>query len=120
MKKILITLMMMSLSGLIFAGQSLAGRIEHRQALQHKRIWQGIAGGQLTRYEARSLLHEQQKIRRLKQIFWRDGRLSRKERMRLVFRLDKADRHIFQLKHNSRHRTRIWQRTSFYGHPRFW
>jgi hypothetical protein len=120
MKKILFTLIMIGLSGLIFSGQAMAGKLEQRQIWQQKRIWQGIKNGQLTRYEARHLLHEQRKIQRLKKSAWRDGRLNRRERIQLVFWLDKADRHIFQLKHNSRRRPMNWQRASYRGYGRFW
>jgi hypothetical protein len=120
MKKILFTLVMIGLSGLIFSGQAMAGKLEQRQVSQQVRIWQGVKKGQLTRYETRNLWHEQQKIQRLKESFWGDGRLNRQERIRLVFWLDKADRHIFQLKHNSRRRPVNWQRASYHGHRRFW
>ncbi len=120
MKKILFTLIMMGLSVLIFSTQAIAGKIEQRQSLQHKRIWQGITSGQLTHHEARNLWHEQQKIKRIKKSFWRDGRLTRGERIYIVLRLDRADRQIFQLKHNSRRKPAIWQRASYHRHQRFW
>ena len=37
MKKILITLVMLGLSGLIFSGQAMAGKLEQRQIWQQKR-----------------------------------------------------------------------------------
>jgi hypothetical protein len=120
MKKIIFTLVMIGVAGLIFSGQAMAGKLEQRQVWQQKRIWQGAKSGQLTRHETRNLWHEQKKIQRLKESFWRDGRLNRRERNRLVFWLDKADRHIFKLKHNSRRRPVIWQRASYHGHRRFW
>lgn len=119
MKKTLFTLVIIGLSGLIFSGQAMAGKFDQRQVWQQKRIWQGVKNGRLTRYEARNLWHEQHKIQRLKKSFWRDGRLSRRERIRLVLWLDKADRHIFQLKHNNRRRPMNWQRASYHGHRRF-
>jgi hypothetical protein len=120
MQKILFTMVMIGLSGLIFGTQAMAGKIEQRQVLQHKKIWQGVASGQLTRYETRNLWHEQQKIQRVKKSFWRDGRLNRRERSHLFLWLDNADRHIFQLKHNSRRKPAIWQRASYHRHKRFW
>ena len=119
MKKIIFTLIMIGLSGLVYSGQALAGKVEQRQFWQQKRIWQGVKSGQLTRYETRHLWREQEKIQRLKKSFWRDGRLSRWERMHLVLWLDKADRHIFQLKHNNRRTSMYWQRASYRGHRRF-
>ena len=120
MKKILFTLVLIGLSGLIFSGQAMAGKLEQRQVWQQKRIWQGVKFGQLTRSEARNLWHEQQKIQRLKEFFWRDGRLNRRERLRLVTWLDKADRHIYRLKHNSRRRALNWQRSSYHHHRWLW
>jgi hypothetical protein len=119
MKKILFTLVVIGLSGLIFSGQAMADKLEQRQVWQQKRIWQGVKSGQLTRYETLNLWHEQHEIQRLKKSFWRNGRLSRRERIRLVYWLDKADRHIFQLKHNSRRRPVNLLRASYHGHRRF-
>ena len=119
MKKILFTLAMIGLSGLIFSGQAMAGKLEQRQIWQQKKIWQGVKKGQLTRYETRNLWHQQQRIQRLKKFFWRDGRLNRQERIRLVLWLDKAERHIFQLKHNGRTRSGIWRQASYHRHRRF-
>ena len=120
MKKISFILVMIGLSVLISSGQAMAGKLEQRQVWQQKRIWQGVKSGQLTRHETRHLWHEQRKIHRLKKSFWRDGRLNRWERSLLVLWLDKADRHIFQLKHNSRRRPIQWQRASYRGHRRLW
>jgi hypothetical protein len=70
MKKTLFTLVIIGLSGLIFSGQAMAGKFDQRQVWQQKRIWQGVKNGRLTRYEARNLWHEQNKIQRLKKSFW--------------------------------------------------
>jgi hypothetical protein len=120
MKKILSNLMMIGLLSLIFGTQAMAGKIEQRQAQQHKRIWRGIANGQLTHSEARHLWYEQRKIQWARKSFWRDGRLNRMERRHLFLWLDKADRHIFQLKHNSRRKPAIWQQAAYRRHKRFW
>jgi len=119
MKKLLFTLVVIGLSGLIFSGQAMAGKLEHRQVWQQKKIWQGVKSGQLTRHETRTLWHEQQRIQRIKKSFWRDGRLSPRERIRLAYWLDKADQHIFQLKHNGPRQPVNLQRTSYHGHRRF-
>jgi hypothetical protein len=119
MKKILFNLMMISLLGFVFTTQAMAGKIEQRQVRQHKKIWQGITSGQLTHYEARILLHEQQRIQRIKKSYWRDGRLNRRDRIHLFLWLDNAGRKIFQLKHNSRRRPAIWQHASYRRHKRF-
>ena len=119
MKKIIFTLMMITFLSLIFSTQAMAGKIEQRQARQHKRIWQGITSGQITRYESRALWHEQQKIQRIKKSFWRDGRLNPWERRLLSHWQDRANRHIFQLKHNNRHKPVIWQHAAYHRHQGF-
>ena len=120
MKNILFNLVIIGLLSLFFSTHAMAGKIEKRQAQQHKRIWQGISNGQLTRYEVRNLWHEQQKIRWMKKSFWRDGRLNHRERRHLFHWLDRADRHIFQLKHNGRHNSAIGQRASYNRYQRYW
>ena len=119
MKKIISTLMMITFLSLIFSMQAMAGKIEQRQARQHKRIWQGTTSGELTRYEARTLWHEQQKIRRIKKSFWRDGRLNPWERRLLSHWQDRANRHILQLKNNSRRKPVIWRHAAYHRHQRF-
>ena len=119
MKKILLALVMIGLSGLIFSGHAMAGKFEQRQAGQQKRIWEGVKNGQLTPYEARNLWHQQRRIQRLKKAFWRDGRLNRQERILLVLWLAKADRYIFQLKHNNSRRPVNGRRASYRGYRQF-
>ena len=119
MKKIIFTLMMITFLSLIFSAQAMAGNIEQRQARQHKRIWHGITSGQLTHYEARTLWHEQHKIRRIKKSFWRDGRLNPWERRLLSHWQDRAKRHIFQLKHNNRRKPVIWRHAAYHRDQRF-
>jgi len=55
MKKILFTLVMIALSGLIFSGQALAGTFDQRQVRQQNRIRNDINNDQLTRQEAQRL-----------------------------------------------------------------
>ena len=86
----------------IFIGTdaALAGRVVHRQVRQQKRIHQGVRSGELTRRETRSLEKDQFKIQRYKKKAWRDEKLTPKERMRLEHGQDRANRHIYRMKHN--------------------
>ena len=120
MQKILFAMVIMSVSGLILSTPALADKIDQRQLIQHQKISQGISSGQLTLSEAHHLWQEQQKIQQIKKSFRRDGRLNLWEKMHLVLLLDRADRHIFQLKHNSRRKPAIWQRASYQRHQRVW
>ena len=100
MKRILIALSMIVMSGFLFATQALAVGIEQRQARQQQRIHNGISKGELTRHEADRLLQEQRQIQKYKTNAYRDGRLSRAEIRHLNDQLDAADRHINQLIQN--------------------
>ena len=64
MKKIIFTLVMIALSGIIFSAQALAGAFDQRQVRQQKRIKNEINNDQLTRQEAQRLKYEQRQIRR--------------------------------------------------------
>lgn len=104
MKKILFTLVMVALSGLIISGQALAGSFDQRQVRQQKRIKHGITNHQLTRLEARRLRHEQRQIRRQKESYSRDGHLTYSHQRRLNRSQDRADWQITRLKQNNRNR----------------
>ena len=108
MKKTLLTLAIVVLSGLIFSAQALAHKSRQHQFSQQKRILHGIKSGQLNRHEARALRHEQRHIRHLRKSFWRDGHLSRKEKHRLYQWQRRANRHIWRLKHNNHRRHGQW------------
>ena len=85
---------------------------------QMERIHQGIASGQLTRGEARSLTREQRRIRQMERCYRADGRLDRRERRQLQSMRSDADEHIRRLKHN-RARTRIVEERVALGHYRW-
>ena len=103
MNKILFTLVMIALSGLILSVQTFAGTFEQRQARQQKRIRDGINNHQLTRHDALRLKHQQRQIRGQEKFYSRDVHLNLRERRRLNRMQDRADRQITQSKQN-RHR----------------
>jgi hypothetical protein len=78
--------------------------IDHHQARQHLRIAQGMLSGALTAGETRVLRSEQLRIRRHERLAKADGVVTPHERARLRAELGAANRHIYRLKHNPRHR----------------
>lgn len=74
--------------------------IDARQARQEARIERGLARGELTRREARTLLRGQREIARAEAHAKADGRVSRGEMRRLLALLDQADAQIRQMRHD--------------------
>jgi hypothetical protein len=97
---ILATLALTMLATTAFAGP----RVNHRQTRQHARIHQGVASGELTRYEAHRARAGQRHVQRLENRALRDGDLSARERFRLEHVQDVQSRRIYRLKHNGRTR----------------
>jgi uncharacterized protein YxeA len=117
MKKILFTLVMIALCGIIFSSQALAGSFDQRQARQQKRIQNDLNNDQLTRQEAQRLKYEQRQIRRQHQSYSRDGHLTYREERRLNRLQDRTDRQITRLKQNSRRRNPYLQPYRRYTEP---
>jgi len=99
-------LMMLVMAGVIIifmgANATFAGRISNRQIIQQKRIHQGIRTGELTGCEIRRIERQQHRIQRQKKRTWSDGLLTPRERLRMERKQDRANRHIYRLKHNDR------------------
>ena len=104
MKKNLLTLIIIALSGLIFGDQALADTFNQRQVRQQQRIRNGITDDQLTRLEARRLRHEQHQIRHQEKSYSRGGDLTYDQQRRLNRLQDRADRQITRLKESNRNR----------------
>jgi hypothetical protein len=75
-------------------------RYHQREWRQEARIEQGIASGRLTPWETRALGREQARISHMEARMSADGRLSPRERLILEREQNRANRHIWQLKHN--------------------
>ncbi|MDJ0987337.1 MAG: hypothetical protein QNJ26_17490 [Desulfobacterales bacterium] len=114
MKKMLMILAIVGLTGLIFSGPSWAGNYQQRLKQQQKKIWKGFNKGQLTRHETRQLIREQRKIRQHLRSYASDGQLSRKEKKRINRWLHKSNRHIRRLKQNENERNRRWNTQRFW------
>jgi len=80
--------------------------IDARQARQEERIERGIARGELTRREARTLQQGQREIARFEARARTDGRVNRYEMRHLTALLDQADAQIRELRHNHDNRRR--------------
>ncbi len=77
-------------------------RIDHRRAVQHERIREGVKSGQLTPREARHLRAGQRHIARMERRMKRDGVVTARERMRIRRAQTRQSRHIYRLKHTGR------------------
>jgi hypothetical protein len=74
--------------------------VDARQERQLERIHDGMRSGQLTRHEARDLLHDQRRIEHLERRYLADGRLSGNEWRDLNRRLDGTSREIRAERHD--------------------
>jgi len=76
-------------------------RADARQKVQHARIAQGTANGELTRGERAALKRQQRHIRRTECRAKADGEVTRREKAVIERKQDRADRSIRRAKHNS-------------------
>lgn len=106
MKKLMIITILLMVGGFFAVDQAFAGIIEDRSQTKRLRIRQGILNGELTHSEVKFLKYEQRQIRRIKKIFWFDGRLTYSERLHIERLQNQASRHLYRLKHNDAHRYR--------------
>lgn len=74
--------------------------IDTRQARQEQRIERGLARGEFTRHEVRTLRQGQREIARVEARAKADGRVSRGEMRTLIALLDQADAQIRQMRHD--------------------
>jgi Spy/CpxP family protein refolding chaperone len=84
-------------------------RIDRREAIQERRIEEGLRHGQLTRHEARLLEHQQARIRAMEHHARRDGYIDRREARRIEWAQDAASRRI-ATERRDRQRQGYWYR----------
>lgn len=84
------------------AGPRPIARFERRNVNQERRIQQGVASGSLTKREAVRLEREQAQVRRMERRATADGVVTPFEKRRIQQAQNRASRHIFRAKHNSR------------------
>ena len=75
-----------------------------RQANQQARIAEGVASGELTRYETKALRAEQRAIRRTERRVEADGIVTRREQRKLNKMQNKASRDIARQKNDPQSR----------------
>ena len=93
-----------ALTATLVTSTAYAGPITQREQRQHGRIRQGVQSGRLTRGETRHLVGEQAHIERLRRRDLADGHIGPREAAGLAHAQDKANRDIYELKHNERQR----------------
>jgi septal ring factor EnvC (AmiA/AmiB activator) len=90
---------------------------EQQLERQQHRIDQGVKQHQLTRKEAKLLRSRQREIRHLAHRFYKDGYLSKRERLVLNRELSDSSRLIKRLKHNDLERyVNLHQRYGYRDH----
>ena len=104
MKKIALLIVVSFLFVFTAQAQRETPKVDKRQKIQKERIFHGIHNGELTRKEARLLAKEQKHIKRAERRAESDGIVTKRERIRLDRKQDRASRHITKTKHNVRDR----------------
>ncbi|MBX5481428.1 MAG: hypothetical protein IRZ16_06215 [Myxococcaceae bacterium] len=105
MKLKMLSMAVMLVSGLAFAGNAEAARADRRQVVQQERIVQGVRSGQLTRREAKRLEAQHAKIRAdIRKARRDDGRLDAQERAKIEREQDQLSRRIEHQKHDAQTR----------------
>jgi hypothetical protein len=75
-------------------------RLDHREAHQANRIYNGVANGELTRPEARRLTAGQAHVRRAEARAKSDGVVTGRERAYLQHEANQQSRRIYRQKHD--------------------
>lgn len=95
--KMLFLVLLLAFASAVQAQRHASG-IRHRQVQQGKMIARGIHRGQIDRFEARQLVHQQRHIQRAKHRAKCDGRIGRGERQRIAMRQMQAGRQIQRMR----------------------
>ena len=96
---------LLSVSG-VFATTVSAGTpaLDQRQENQAARIRQGVQSGELTRPEARRMVHGQRELRRDERAAKADGVVTARERAQLQREANQQSRRIYRQKHDAQDR----------------
>jgi hypothetical protein len=106
MKKLILTLTIAAIG--IFAANTfgqVTPRADKRQKYQKHRVKQGAKSGELTKREAKSIKYSAKSANRYEKKAKSDGKVTKKERVRLQHKQNKTSRKIYRTKHNNRKRT---------------
>lgn len=108
MKKIISTILTGTIACMFAVAPSFAANndpgIDKREAVQQKRIDQGVQSGQLTPKEAGKLEAQQASIKQKEERMAskHDGNLTKKEKAKLTKQQNKASKKIYKKKHNAK------------------
>ncbi|MEL6673438.1 MAG: hypothetical protein AAFR61_14635 [Bacteroidota bacterium] len=78
--------------------------VKRSQIKQQKRIYQGVAQGELTKKETIRLQKQQRNIQRTKRVAKRDGVVTPKEKAVIRHKQARASRNIYRQKHDGQKR----------------
>ena len=82
--------------------QTTKKKVNKKQAVQQKKITQGVKSGELTKKEAVQLRHQQKDIKQTKRAAKADGVVTKKERAIINHKQTKAAGNIARKKHNEK------------------
>ncbi len=100
MKRIILSLLLLSTTSVIFA-QTATPVVRQRQANQQRRIGKGVNNGALTPRETGRLEAREAKIQQDKQAAKSDGVVTNQEKARLAGEQNRASRAIYRQKHDA-------------------
>lgn len=100
MKKMIVVVVCLSFVLAVNTANAQPRYHRHPVAKQNARIKQGVHNGSLTRHEARDLRYRQAKVRHMKKVARRDGRVTPYERHRIHRAERRVDYAIYHKKHN--------------------
>jgi hypothetical protein len=108
MKKMMVLFAFVAVIGLYQArAQTATPGIDQREAVQHARIREGVATGELTRREAAQARHNQRSIRRSERRAKADGEVTARERANIQRKQNRASRQLRRNKHDNQERAGV-------------
>ena len=100
MRSLFAAILLTAIAAPAFAQSGTPG-IDRRQAVQERRIDQGVASGSLSRHEARRLDRGQRKVKAMEHKAKRDGVVTRRERARIQAAQDRQGDRIARQKQDA-------------------
>lgn len=88
----------------IFAQEAKTPKLDRKQKKQIHKIEKGIKSGDLTRFEAKKLKKQKHKLAKMEKRAKADGKVTKRERIRLNKEAKKLDRKIYKEKHDMQKR----------------
>ena len=107
MRKLFALLIPIVFAAVMNANAQTTPRVDQREHIQHARIRQGVASGELTRREVANARCDQRHIRRTERRIKADGHVTRRERARLHYQQNTANRALRRNTHDAQSRTSL-------------